>query len=342
MFPRFGRLAAAAVILFSQLPGGAYAQNFERPVRIIVPFAPGGTSDILARLISPKLSAAIGQSVVIENKPGASGNLGADAVAKATPDGTTLLLTDVGSVATASSLFSNLTYNLEKDLAPVTMVMFGPYVLAVHESIPVKTTAELIAYAKANPGKLAVANSGVGGANHITAVVMQKELGIQFKHVPYKGGAAATRAVVSGESGALINGASATLPFVTNKQLVGLAVTGEHRVPSAPDLPTFKEAKLPGGDAGTWQGILVASGTPPAIIARLNSRDRQDSGVTRDQGQDRRTGRRSPCRHPGCDGHLAQGGHKTLGRSHPRSRHQGRMTGPEPGRGLGFVMRGLR
>ena len=147
MLPRFGRratLAAAAAILFSQLPGGAYAQNFERPVRIIVPFAPGGTSDILARLISPKLSAAIGQSVVIENKPGASGNLGADAVAKATPDGTTLLLTDLGSLTTAPSLFSNLTYNLEKDLAPVTMVMFGPYVLAVHESIPVKTPAEFV------------------------------------------------------------------------------------------------------------------------------------------------------------------------------------------------------
>jgi tripartite-type tricarboxylate transporter receptor subunit TctC len=234
MLPRFGRRAAlAAAILFSQLPGAASAQNFDRPVRIIVPFAPGGTSDILARLISPKLSAAIGQSVVIENKPGASGNLGADAVAKATPDGTTLLLTDLGSLTTAPSLFSNLTYNLEKDLAPVTMVMFGPYVLAVHESIPVKTPAELIAYAKANPGKLAVANSGVGGA--------------------------------------LINGASATLPFVNNKQLVGLAVTGEHRVPSAPDLPTFKEAKLPGGEFGTWQGIVVASGTPPAVIARLNA-----------------------------------------------------------------------
>ena len=199
MLPRFGRraaLATAAAILFSQLPGAAYAQNFDRPVRIIVPFAPGGTSDILARLISPKLSAAIGQSVVIENKPGASGNLGADAVAKATPDGTTLLLTDLGSLTTAPSLFSNLTYNLEKDLAPVTMVMFGPYVLAVHESIPVKTPAELVAYAKANPGKLAVANSGVGGANHITAVVMQKELGIQFKHVPYKGGAAAMSIMV--------------------------------------------------------------------------------------------------------------------------------------------------
>jgi len=272
MFPVFGRRAAlAAAILFSQLPAAAYAQNFERPVRIIVPFAPGGTSDILARLISPKLSAAIGQSVVIENKPGASGNLGADTVAKATPDGTTLLLTDLGSLTTSPSLFSNLTYSLEKDLAPVTMVMFGPYVLAVHESVPVKTAAELIAYAKANPGKLAVANSGVGGANHITAVVMQKELGIQFKHVPYKGGAAAVRAVVAGESGALINGASATLPFVNNKQLVGLAVTGENRVPSAPDIPTFKEAKLPGGEFGTWQGIVVASGTPPAVIARLNA-----------------------------------------------------------------------
>ena len=274
MFPIFGRraaLAAAAAVLFSQLPGTAGAQNFERPVRIIVPFAPGGTSDILARLISPKLSAAIGQSVVIENKPGASGNLGADAVAKATPDGTTLLLTDLGSLTTSPSLFSNLTYNLEKDLAPVTMVMFGPYVLAVHESVPVKTAAELIAYAKANPGKLAVANSGVGGANHITAVVMQKELGIQFKHVPYKGGAAATRAVVAGESSALINGASATLPFVNNKQLIGLAVTGENRVPSAPDVPTFKEAKLPGGEFGTWQGIVVASGTQPAVIARLNA-----------------------------------------------------------------------
>ncbi|MDB5580614.1 MAG: twin-arginine translocation pathway signal protein [Bradyrhizobium sp.] len=272
MLSRFAHGAAlAAAILLTQLPGAASAQNFDRPVRIIVPFAPGGTSDILARLISPKLSAAIGQSVVIENKPGASGNLGADTVAKATPDGTTLLLTDLGSLTTAPSLFSNLTYSLEKDLAPVTMVMFGPYVLAVHETVPARTAAELIAYAKANPGKLAVANSGVGGANHITAVVMQKELGIQFKHVPYKGGAAATRAVVSGESGALINGASATLPFVTNKQLIGLAVTGENRVPSSPDIPTFKEAKLPGGEFGTWQGIVVASGTPPAVIARLNA-----------------------------------------------------------------------
>lgn len=261
-------LALAALAGLGLAARPAAAQNFERPVRIVVPFAPGGTSDILARLIGPKLSAAIGQPVVIENKPGAAGNLGADAVAKAPADGHTLLLMDVGSLATAPSLFSDLTYDPLKDLAPVSMVMFGPYVLAVHESVPAKTPQELIAYAKANPNKLAIANSGVGAANHITAVMMAKELGITWKNVPYKGGAAASRAVVSGESGVIINGATATLPFVANKQLVGLAVTGEERIAG---LPTFKEAKLPGGDAGTWQGILTTAKTPPAVIARLNA-----------------------------------------------------------------------
>jgi len=259
-------VAALAGAALAALP--AKAQTFERPVRLVVPFAPGGTSDILARLIGPKLSAAIGQSVVIENKPGAAGNLGADAVAKAPADGHTLLLMDVGSLATAPSLFTDLTYDPARDLAPVSMVMFGPYVLAVHESIPAKTAQELIAYAKANPNKLAVANSGVGAANHITAVQMAKELGIQWKNVPYKGGAAASRAVISGESGVIINGSTATLPFVSNKQIVGLAVTGEERVAG---LPTFKEAGLPGGDAGTWQGILTRAGTPPAMVTRLNA-----------------------------------------------------------------------
>ncbi len=261
-------LVLAALAGFALSAQSAAAQKFERPVRLVVPFAPGGTSDILARLIGPKLSAAIGQPVVIENKPGAAGNLGADAVAKSPADGHTLLLMDVGSLATAPSLFSDLTYDPAKDLAPVSMVMFGPYVLAVHESIPAKTAQELIAYAKANPNKLAIANSGVGAANHITAVQMARELGNQWKNVPYKGGAAASRAVVSGESGVIINGSTATLPFVANKQLVGLAVTGEERVAG---LPTFREAGLPGGDAGTWQGILTRAGTPPAMVTRLNS-----------------------------------------------------------------------
>lgn len=267
----FSRRRALSLGLFALAGLAAHpaaAQNFERPVRIVVPFAPGGTSDILARLIGPKLSAAIGQPVVVENKLGAAGNLGADAVAKAPADGHTLLLMDVGSLATAPSLFSDLTYDPVKDLAPVSMVMFGPYVLAVHESVPAKTPQELVAYAKANPGKLAVANAGVGAANHITAVAIAKELGINWKNVPYRGGAAASRAVVSGESNVIINGSTATLPFVSNKQLVGLAVTGEERIAG---MPTFKEAGLPGSDAGTWQGLLTTAGTPPATVARLNS-----------------------------------------------------------------------
>ncbi len=269
------KAAAAALALSVLAPafmaGPAAAQSFDRPVRIVVPFAPGGTSDILARLIAPKLSEAVGQPVVVENKPGAAGNIGADAVAKARPDGHTLLLMDIGSLAIAPSLFADLSYNVEADLAPVGMVMFGPYVLAVNPSVPAKNVPELVAYAKANPGRLAVANSGVGALNHITAVALARDLGIDWKNVPYKGGAAASRAVVSGESTVIINGATATLPFVTNGQLVGIAVTGEERLAALPNVETFKEAKLPLADAGTWQGLLTTGKTPPEMVAKLNA-----------------------------------------------------------------------
>lgn len=272
---RLLKTAAAALTLCAfapaMAPSSAAAQSFDRPVRIVVPFAPGGTSDILARLIAPKLSEAVGQPVVVENKPGAAGNIGADAVAKARPDGHTLLLMDIGSLAIAPSLFSDLSYNVETDLAPVGMVMFGPYVLAVNPSVPAKNVSELVAYAKANPGKLAVANSGVGALNHITAVALARDLGIDWKNVPYKGGSAASRAVVSGESTVIINGATATLPFVTNGQLVGIAVTGDERLAALPDVETFKEAKLPLNDAGTWQGLLTSGKTPPEVVARLNT-----------------------------------------------------------------------
>ncbi|MEI7613905.1 MAG: tripartite tricarboxylate transporter substrate binding protein [Betaproteobacteria bacterium] len=258
-----------AVALLVSSPCQA-SEPFTHVVRIIVPFAPGGTSDILARIIAPKLQSAIGQTVIVENKAGAAGNLGADAVAKAPKDGHTLLLMDVGSLATAPSLFSNLSYDVEKDLAPVGMVMFAPYVLAVHPSVPAKTIEELITYSRANPGKLAVANSGVGAINHITTLVMEKQLKLDWKNVPYKGGAAASRAVVSGESNMVINGATATLPFVTSGQLIGLAVSGKNRLKNLPNAPTFKEAGLPAQDAGTPQGLLTTAGTPPAVIQRLS------------------------------------------------------------------------
>lgn len=269
---RLIKAAAAALALCSALaPSFASAQTFERPVRIVVPYAPGGTSDILARLIAPKLSEAIGQSVVVENKPGAAGNIGADAVAKAKPDGHTLLLADIGTIALAPTLFPDLTFNVQNDLAPVGMVMFAPYVLAVHPSVPAKNVAELVAYAKANPGKLAAANSGIGGLNHITAIALGRDLGIEWKTVPYKGGSAASRAVVAGESNVIINGATATLPFVTSGQLTGIAVTGDARMAALPNVETFKEAKLPLADAGTWQALLTTGNTPPEMVAKLNA-----------------------------------------------------------------------
>lgn len=276
MLKTFIKFAAVAVASLAALPAQPMqAQDFTRPVRIVVPYAPGGTSDILARLIAPKLQVAIGQAVVVENKPGASGNLGADAVAKAAKDGHTLLLLDVGTLALAPSVFPDLTFDVEKDLAPVGLVMFAPYVLAVSPTLGVKSVQELIAYSKANPGKLAVANSGVGGFNHVTPVRIAKALGVEWKHVPYRGGAAATRAVVSGESMAIFNGATATLPFVTNGQLVGLAVSGPARLKNALNLPTFSEAGLQAGDAGTWQGLMATGGSPPALVARLNSEVRK-------------------------------------------------------------------
>jgi tripartite-type tricarboxylate transporter receptor subunit TctC len=271
---RFVAVALAAVLL-TGLAGQASAQEFKKAVRIIVPYAPGGSSDILARLIGPHLSKAIGQPVVVENKQGATGNIGGDFVAKAEKDGHTLLLTDVGALAAAPNLFSKLTYDVEKDLTPVGMVMFAPYILAVHPSVPVKNVAELVAYAKANPSKLNLGHSGVGNANHLTGIVLAKHWGITWKYVPYKGGAAAIRAVVANESNVIINGALATQSFVTQNQLKGLAVSGVKRLDAMKDVPSFKELNLPAVDSGTWQGVVTTGGTPAPMVARLNAEIRK-------------------------------------------------------------------
>ena len=269
---RFLTLAALvlALSLFG-LIGAAQAQQFTKPVRVIVPYAPGGASDILARLIGPHLSKAIGKPVVVENKLGATGNIGADFVAKAEKDGHTLLLAEMGAVAAAPSLFTQLTYDPQKDLTGVGMLVFGAYILAVHPSVPVKTVAELVAYAKANPGKLAVANSGIGNTNHLTGILLAKHWGIDCKYVPYKGGAAAIRGVVANESNTIINSALATQSFVVQNQLRGLAVSGIKRLDALKNLPTFKELNLPAVDSGTWQGVMTTAGTPAPMVARLNA-----------------------------------------------------------------------
>ena len=263
-------MAAGAVLGFGTAER-ASAQAFTKQVTIIVPYAPGGTSDILARLLAPKLSEAIGQPVIVENKPSASGNIGADFVAKAAGDGHTLLITDVGTLATQPSLVKKLSFDVQKDLVPVTMVMFSPYLLAVHPSVPASTWDELAAYAKANPGKLNIGNSGVGSIQHLTALVIQKKRGIDWMHVPYRGGAAAIRAVVSNESNVILNGALPTIPFVAQNQLKGIAVSGDKRLEQLPNLPTFKEIGMPIVETGSWQGFLASKGTPAAMVARLNA-----------------------------------------------------------------------
>jgi tripartite-type tricarboxylate transporter receptor subunit TctC len=254
------------------LPAAARAQPapaFDHAVRLIVPFAPGGTSDILARLLAPELSRTLGQNVVVENRSGASGNLGADLVAKAPPDGHTLLLIDAGILATAPSLFTRLPFDPKRDLAPATMLVFAPYILAVHPSLPVKDAAELVTFAKAQPTRLNVAHSGIGAANHLTALILAQHWGAEgATMVPYRGGAAALAAAASGEANLIVNGATATQPFVQNGSLRGIAVSGTHRLPAFPDLPSFAELGWPAVESGTWQGVLLPGATPAPMVAR--------------------------------------------------------------------------
>jgi tripartite-type tricarboxylate transporter receptor subunit TctC len=269
---RFALAGLAALALAVGLaPAAALAQTFTKPVRIIVPFAAGGTSDILARLIGPKLQDAIGQPVVVENKTGAGGNIGADLVAKADKDGHTLLLLDVSTLAISPNLLASMTYSPTKDLAPVGLISFAPYVLAVHPSVPAKSVTELVALAKANPGKTPWGNAGIGVANHISAVQLERGWGVTFKHVPYRGGADAIKGTVSGESQVILNGATATASFVAQGQLKGLAVSGDRRVESIKELPTFKELNVAPVDVGSWQGLLTTGGTPAAVVERLNA-----------------------------------------------------------------------
>ena len=259
----------AAFCLFAA--SAAIAQSYpNKPIRIVVPFAAGGTSDILARAIGPKLTEVWNQPVIVENRTGANGNVGADYVAKSAPDGYTMLLSDVGALAINPSVYANMPYDPVKDFSPIVMVSYSPHVLAVHPSVPVSTVQELVAYAKANPGKMNFANSGTGGAPHLAGVDFAARTGIQWAYIPYKGGSAAVVDVIAGNSNVLFNGMLATYPAVKGGRLKGLAVSSAVRVPSAPELPTLVESGLPGFVTGSYQGLLAAAGTPRDIVMKLN------------------------------------------------------------------------
>jgi tripartite-type tricarboxylate transporter receptor subunit TctC len=259
---------ALGAILSVSVP--AQAQYPTKPIRFIVPFAAGGTSDILARAIGPRITAVWSQPVIVENRTGANGNVGADYVAKSAPDGYTLLLSDVGALAINPSVYPDMPFDPARDFSPVVMVSYSPHVLAVHPSLPVQDVKELIAYAKAHPGKLNFANSGTGGAPHLAGVEFAARTGVQWTYIPYKGGSAAVTDVIAGNANVLFNGMLATYPSVKAGRLRGLAVSSAQRVPSAPELPTVAET-LPGFETGSYQGVLAAGGTPREIVAKLNA-----------------------------------------------------------------------
>lgn len=247
------------------------AQSYpSKAVRIIVPYPPGGTSDILSRLLSPKLNEVFGQPVVVDNRPGANGNIGADMVAKSAPDGHTLLLADLGALTISPSIYK-LPFDVTRDFAPVTMVSYSPHMLAVHPSVPVKTVKELIALAKAKPGLLNFAVSGIGGAPHLAGIAFEAQTGVKWTYIPYKGGADAIIGLASGQADAIFNGMLATYPHVRSGKLKLLAVSSAKRVAAIPDVPTVAEAGLKDFETGSWQGVVAAAGTPKEAVGRLNT-----------------------------------------------------------------------
>ena len=242
-----------------------------RPIRVIVPYAPGGTSDILARQIGPKLTESWAQPVLVENKPGANGNVGADFVARSAPDGYTLLLTDLGGLVISASVYPNLPFDPAKDFSPVVMVSYSPHVLAVHPSVPAGNVKELIELAKSKPGKLNFAVSGIGGAPHLAGIEFAQRTGVQWAYIPYKGGSQAVADVVAGQAEVLFNGMLATWPSVKGGRLKALGISSATRVAAAPDTPTVAEQGLAGFETGSFQGVVGPAGIAREIVAKLNA-----------------------------------------------------------------------
>lgn len=261
-------------VLFAPVAGALAAespQNYPaRPIRIVVPQSPGGTTDLTARFIAPQLADRLGQSVVVDNRPGAGSIVGTDLVAKATPDGHTLLVV-ASSFSINPSIYEKLPFDPVRDFAPVTMLSSYPNILVVHPSVPASSVKELIALAKAKPGTLNYASGGTGTGTHLSAELFKTTAGISAVHVPYKGGGPANNAVVAGEVQYMFATIASVLPIVKAGRLRALAVTSARRSPAAPDLPSMAEAGLAGYDERTWNGLLAPARTPPAIVNKLSA-----------------------------------------------------------------------
>lgn len=257
-------LAACASLSLAQAPYPG------KPIRIVVPFPAGGTTDILARAVAAKLTETTGQPAVVDNRPGAGGNIGAELVAKAAPDGYTFLMGTVGTHAINPSLYAKMPYDHVKDFAPVILVAGVPNVLVVNPSLPVNSVQELIAYIKANPGKVNFASSGAGTSIHLSGELFKTMTGVAITHVPYKGSAPALQDLVGGQVQIMFDNLPSSLALIKGGKLKALAVTSLERSSALPDVPTMAESGLPGFEATSWFGLLAPAGTPKEAIAKIN------------------------------------------------------------------------
>lgn len=241
-----------------------------RPIRFIVPFAPGGSTDTLARTIGQKLSDALGQQVVVDNRSGGNGNIGMEIVARAAPDGYTIVLGYIANLAIGPSLYAKLPFDPVRDFAPITQIATSPNILVVHPSVPARTFREFIAYARANPNKVNFASASVASVGHLAGELLNQAAGIHMQHVPYKGSGQAVIDLVGGQVQAMFSGMSSVMPHIKSGKLRALAVTGAQRSPAAPDVPTIAESGFPKFEATAWYGVLAPAGTPGPVISRLH------------------------------------------------------------------------
>lgn len=261
-------IAALAAAVF---PATAYTQTYpEKPIRLVVAAAPGGASELLARTIGPRLSAAWGQPVVVDHRPGAGGTIGTNVVAKARPDGHTLLIGSIGNLVIASGVYPNIPYDANRDFAPVTNLVNQPIVLVAHPSFEPNTVRELIAYTRARPGQVVYASTGIGSAMHLGGELLQKTAGLQLVHVPYKGGGPAVVDLVGGHVPLLFVGLAPALPHIRSGRIKAIAAVGSRRAAVLPDTPTVGET-LPGYKVDYWSGVLAPGQTPTAIVSKLNA-----------------------------------------------------------------------
>ena len=265
------RHTASAVLAFALVAGLAQAQDWPtKPVRMVVPYPPGGGTDIVARIVNEKLAPELGQPIVIDNKGGAGGSVGTEIAAKAAPDGYTILMT-LSSHTINPKLFPKLGYDVERDFAPVSLAAVIPQILVANPSLPVGNVAELVAYLKANPGKVNYASVGIGSPGHIAGELFKLRTGTQMTHVPYKGGGPAVTDTIGGQVQLLFVSMPAALQFVKQGRLKALAVTSGKRSASAPDVPTIAENGGPDVVVDSWYGVLVPAKTPSPVVAKLNA-----------------------------------------------------------------------